>query len=268
MLIYVSTADVDSLCAFRVLKLMLRSDNVAYSVFPVSGYGELQRLGGEIPDDGQQRAIVLINCGGTEDVKSVLGLREGARAYVFDSHRPLDLENVNPGNQDVLVMRDDKEGEETFPEPDSEESDSDDDDDDDDECMRLDAAEFEVAKACSGLVDSAVCAMDSIVRTVWATRTASPREDARRELDRACDACRKIRVSTEDLVASCYSPMERGAIIEAATAMAGAAADARRACRRRRGSCGGGGDGDDHALDALIAAAEAVARQAPEGTGV
>ena len=59
MLIYVSTADVDSLCAFRVLKLMLRSDNVAYSVFPVSGYGELQRLGGEIPDDGQQRAIVL-----------------------------------------------------------------------------------------------------------------------------------------------------------------------------------------------------------------
>ena len=133
MLIYVSTADVDSLCAFRVLKLMLRSDNVAYSVFPVSGYGELQRLGGEIPDDGQQRAIVLINCGGTEDVKSVLGLREGARAYVFDSHRPLDLENANPGNQDVLVMRDDKEGEETFPEPDSDGSDSDDDDDDDDE---------------------------------------------------------------------------------------------------------------------------------------
>ena len=83
MLIYVSTADVDSLCAFRVLKLMLRSDNVAYSVFPVSGYGELQRLGGEIPDDGQQRAIVLINCGGTEDVKSVLGLREGARACVL-----------------------------------------------------------------------------------------------------------------------------------------------------------------------------------------
>ena len=144
----------------------------------------------------------------------------------------------------------------------------DDDDDDDDECMRLDATEFEVAKACSGLVDSAVGVMDSIVRTVWATRTASPREDARRELDRACGACKKIRVSTEDLVASCYSPMERGAIIEAATAMAGAAADARRACRRRRGSCGGGGDGDDRALDALIAAADAVARQTPEGTGV
>lgn len=134
VLVYVSTADVDALCAFRTLKLMLRSDNVAYSVFPVSGYGELQRLGEEIPDDGQQRAIVLINCGGTEDVKTVMGLREGARAYVFDSHRPLDLENTRADNQDVLVMRDDKEGEESFPEPDSEDdSDSDDDDDEDDD---------------------------------------------------------------------------------------------------------------------------------------
>lgn len=133
MLIYVSTADVDSLCAFRTLKMMLRSDNVAYSVFPVSAYEDLQRLGSEIPDDGQQRAIVLINCGGTEDVRAVMGLREGARAYVFDSHRPLDLENVSDKNQDVLVMRDKKEGEEDFPEDMEEGSDSDEDDDEDDE---------------------------------------------------------------------------------------------------------------------------------------
>jgi len=133
VLIYVSTADVDSCCAFRALKLMLWSDNVPFSVFPVSGYGELARYGSEIPDDGNQRAIVLINCGGTEDVKKVMGLKTGARAYVFDAHRPLDLENVRPGNEDVLVMRDEKEGEESFPEPDSEdeysESDSDSDSD-------------------------------------------------------------------------------------------------------------------------------------------
>ena len=133
MLIYVSTADVDSLCAFRTLKMMLRSDNVAYSVFPVSEYDDLQRLGSEIPDDGQQRAIVLINCGGTEDVRDVMKLREGARAYVFDSHRPLDLENVSDKNQDVLVMRDAKEGNEVFPEAAEESSDSDEDDEDENE---------------------------------------------------------------------------------------------------------------------------------------
>lgn len=131
MLIYVSTAEVDALCAFRTLKMMLKSDHVAFSAYPVSEYDELQRLGAEIPDDGLQRAIVLINCGGTEDVRAVMGLRKGARAYVFDSHRPLDLVNVSADNQDVLVMRDDKEGEESFPEPHSDDSDSDDSSDDD-----------------------------------------------------------------------------------------------------------------------------------------
>ena len=133
VLVYVSTADIDSCCAFRTLKLMLWSDNVPFSVFPVSGYGELERYGSEIPDDGNQRAIVLINCGGTEDVKKVMGLKAGARAYVFDSHRPLDLENVREGNGDVLVMRDDREGNEVFPEPDSDEDDDSDSDEDEDE---------------------------------------------------------------------------------------------------------------------------------------
>ena len=42
---------------------------------------------------------------------------------MFDSHRPLDLENTRGDNRDVLVLRDEREGEETFPEPDSESDD-------------------------------------------------------------------------------------------------------------------------------------------------
>ena len=46
--------------------------------------------------------------------------------FVFDSHRPLDLENTRSDNRDVLVLRDEnKEGEESFPEPDSDYGDSD-----------------------------------------------------------------------------------------------------------------------------------------------
>ena len=44
--------------------------------------------------------------------------------FVFDSHRPLDLENTRGDNRDVLVLRDEREGEETFPEPDSDYGDS------------------------------------------------------------------------------------------------------------------------------------------------
>ena len=35
--IYVSTSDVDALCACRILKSMLQSDKVPFSVFPVAG---------------------------------------------------------------------------------------------------------------------------------------------------------------------------------------------------------------------------------------
>ncbi len=53
--------------------------------------------------------------------------------FVFDSHRPLDLENTRGDNRDVLVLRDEREGEETFPEPDSESDDSESDDSESDE---------------------------------------------------------------------------------------------------------------------------------------
>ena len=170
--VYVSTADVDSCCAFRILKSMMCSDGIPFSAYPVSGYQELQNLGEKLPKDGQNRSIVLINCGGTENVKELLGasppalerrmrgrparltardefqksrrspspqpptvtgLPEGTRVFVFDSHRPLDLENTRSDNRDVLVLRDEREGEETFPEPDSDYGDSDQDSDDDSE---------------------------------------------------------------------------------------------------------------------------------------
>lgn len=71
--VYVSTADVDSCCAFRILKSMMCSDGIPFSAYPVSGYQELQNLGEKLPKDGQNRSIVLINCGGTENVKELLG---------------------------------------------------------------------------------------------------------------------------------------------------------------------------------------------------
>ena len=71
--VYVSTADVDSCCAFRILKSMMCSDGIPFSAYPVSGYQELQGLGEKLPKDGQNRSVVLINCGGTENVKELLG---------------------------------------------------------------------------------------------------------------------------------------------------------------------------------------------------
>ena len=76
--VYVSTADVDSCCAFRILKSMMCSDGIPFSAYPVGGYQELQNLGDKLPKDGQNRSIVLINCGGTENVKELLGASRAA----------------------------------------------------------------------------------------------------------------------------------------------------------------------------------------------
>ena len=73
VLVYVSTADVDSCTAFSILKTMMRSDGIPFSAYPVGGYQELQNLGERLPKDGKNRSIVLINCGGTEDVVTLLG---------------------------------------------------------------------------------------------------------------------------------------------------------------------------------------------------
>ena len=70
--VYVSTADVDSCSAFRILKSMMCSDGIPFSAYPVGGYQELQGLGDKLPKDGQNRSIVLINCGGTENVKELM----------------------------------------------------------------------------------------------------------------------------------------------------------------------------------------------------
>ena len=87
--VYVSTADVDSCCAFRILKSMMCSDGIPFSAYPVSGYQELQSLGEKLPKDGMNRSIVLINCGGTMDVRELLGERPTRRATPPFSHLPL-----------------------------------------------------------------------------------------------------------------------------------------------------------------------------------
>jgi cell division control protein 45 len=113
---------------------MFQSDNVPFSVFPVSGSEELRKRGKEIPDDEQNRAIVLINCGGTEDVREMMDLKVNCRAYVLDSHRPLSLQNVSEENKDVYVIRDDsKEGDDYFPEMDTDSEEDDDDEKNEDE---------------------------------------------------------------------------------------------------------------------------------------
>jgi hypothetical protein len=56
--VLVSSADCDAVCAFRTLRALFKADNIAFGVFPVAGYEDVQREAArlaELAQDGKAR---------------------------------------------------------------------------------------------------------------------------------------------------------------------------------------------------------------------
>ncbi len=103
-------ADVDGLCACRILTHMLRADHVAYSLVPVSGYTHVSTLLRSLGESNNDiRSIVLINCGAIVNLMNLLPWdRPELTCYVVDSHRPIHLANVYERER-VFVLHDEEE---------------------------------------------------------------------------------------------------------------------------------------------------------------
>lgn len=105
VLVFVACGSADSVAALRILERLLAADGVPYAVHPVAGPADLQRTAERCGLGGSAvRSVVLINCGATEDVARMLGLGPNARAFVFDSHRPMHLNNADSANRQVLMV--------------------------------------------------------------------------------------------------------------------------------------------------------------------
>ena len=139
--IFASDGDCDSLCALKILERLLELDSVRHSRFAVSGYDELQKYSDRwLEEEGDEpRAVVLINCGGGEDVRGLFGLDSlpSTRVFIMDAHRPLHHRNLDQNESQVLVFQDKDEdgGNDEVPglSEDDRSSDEDEDDDEDDE---------------------------------------------------------------------------------------------------------------------------------------
>ncbi|KAK9473377.1 CDC45 family [Dipodascopsis tothii] len=97
--ILVSCLDIDALCACKVLVSILRREQILYRIVPVVGYSELKAAWTAL--DEEVRAVVMIGCGGLVDLGTYLEVDEveERKIYVFDSHRPWNLENVFGANE-------------------------------------------------------------------------------------------------------------------------------------------------------------------------
>ncbi|KAF9122400.1 hypothetical protein BGX30_002027 [Mortierella sp. GBA39] len=102
VLFFVS-ADVDSICAFRMWTTLLKSDCISYVVVPVSGMDDI-RAEAKIMS-ASIRSVLMLNCGGLFNLEDYMGLSEDVTIYVLDSHRPVNLRNAF-WNNEIIVFHD------------------------------------------------------------------------------------------------------------------------------------------------------------------
>ncbi|OTB03343.1 hypothetical protein M426DRAFT_321915 [Hypoxylon sp. CI-4A] len=101
----------DSLCACRILTRLLKHDYIPHKIYPVAGYGDLERVGQDLVSPmmetrgGSGGVVICLGVGGMVDMGSILGLEvegeetsfSGVEVWVIDSHRPWNLGNVFGG---------------------------------------------------------------------------------------------------------------------------------------------------------------------------
>ncbi|XP_038980770.1 cell division control protein 45 homolog [Phoenix dactylifera] len=105
LLIFPSASDADSLCALKIVTHVLSSDSIRYSVYPVSSFSDIEKVGGlNLRSSDQPISLVLINWGCHRDLRQILNLGTKARAFVIDSHRPIHLHNLSEQNHQVVVL--------------------------------------------------------------------------------------------------------------------------------------------------------------------
>lgn len=107
----ISSLDTDAICACRILASLFKRDFIQHRVQPVTGYGDLQRVGHELvrpmktTEGGSGGVVICLGVGGLVDLASQLGLEDendndnmgGVEVWVLDARRPWNLSNVFGG---------------------------------------------------------------------------------------------------------------------------------------------------------------------------
>eukprot|EP00128_Syssomonas_multiformis_P002770 Colp12_sorted_trinity150504_noHs@5286 len=104
-ILVLAAQDCDSVCAVRILTALFKADLLSYALRPISGYDDYKLVNDELIAQGDKaRSVVMINCGGNVSIEEYFPSAETVVYYVIDSHRPLNLSNVNRYSKRVKIM--------------------------------------------------------------------------------------------------------------------------------------------------------------------
>jgi hypothetical protein len=98
----ICSSEVDSVCAAKILVTLLKSDLIKYSLKSVQS---IQALISDKTNWGRFSLVVLINCGGGEDLLEILNPPPHLVFYVVDSRYPLHPKNIEDTKHVALQLK-------------------------------------------------------------------------------------------------------------------------------------------------------------------
>lgn len=115
LVIFVSCLNIDSLCVTKMLANLFKKQLIQLQLIPVFGYSDLKEH--FIKLDENINSVIFVGCGGMIDLESFLEIgdnnvetekeveKQRRDVYVFDSHRPWNLDNLF-GSQMIVCFDD------------------------------------------------------------------------------------------------------------------------------------------------------------------
>ncbi|CAI8504489.1 unnamed protein product [Hanseniaspora opuntiae] len=113
VIIFVSCLDLDSINSAKMLSLLLKKDLVQLQIIPVTGYSDLKEKFLKL--DESAKIVVFVGCGAMLNLIQYLppdadedrdvSMVTDRTFYIFDSHRPWDLNNLF-GNDNIYCIDD------------------------------------------------------------------------------------------------------------------------------------------------------------------
>ncbi|KAG2445370.1 hypothetical protein HYH02_008835 [Chlamydomonas schloesseri] len=86
---FAACTDADSVCASQQLLNLFNREGIYFTLIPVDSYEEVKAHCEPLVQAEEVKTVVLINCGATDDVRSLCELPDNVRIVIIDHHRPV-----------------------------------------------------------------------------------------------------------------------------------------------------------------------------------
>lgn len=152
--------EVDAMAATRMLTQLLRIDNIAYAVRPVTNFSQVMQNYRKYVTP-EIKTIILVNCGAMHNIPKAFDLEQGGetRCFILDNHRPFHLANIH-SRHNVVIFDDSQEIDDdhhngVIPSDGSESSGASDDDtsEEDDDEEEAEDTEVKTNRLCNCFID-------------------------------------------------------------------------------------------------------------------